>query len=87
MNYIFDIFLTEEDYIDFNVFHLSRSVYGKKHQRVLQILLAVIFAAAALINFWAEPSISASAFTINANLLFTFVNTIVMWLTVFMIYT
>ena len=33
------------------------------------------------------PSISASAFTINANLLFTFVNTIVMWLTVFMIYT
>ena len=54
MNYIFDIFLTEEDYIDFNVFHLSRSVYGKKHQRVLRILLAVIFAAAALINFWAE---------------------------------
>ena len=54
MNYIFDIFLTEEDYIDFNVFHLSRSVYGKKHQRVLRILLAVIFAAAVLINFWAE---------------------------------
>ena len=54
MNYIFDIFLTEEDYIDFNIFHLSRSVYGKKHQRVLRIMLAVIFAAAALINFWAE---------------------------------
>ena len=27
MNYIFDIFLTEEDYIDFNIFHLVRSVY------------------------------------------------------------
>ena len=33
------------------------------------------------------PDISAFAFTISANLLFTFVNTIVMWLTVFMIYT
>ena len=54
MNYIFDIFLTEEDYIDFNIFHLSRSVYGKKHQRVVRVLLAVIFVAAALINFWAE---------------------------------
>ena len=54
MNYIFDIFLTEEDYIEFNIFHLNRSVYGKKHQRVLRIVLAVIFAGAALINFWAE---------------------------------
>ena len=54
MNYIFDIFLTEQDYIDFNIFHMNRSVYGKRHQRVLRILLAVIFAAAALINFWAE---------------------------------
>lgn len=54
MNYIFDIFLTEEDYIEFNIFHLNRSVYGKKHQRVLRIMLAVIFAAAALLNFWAE---------------------------------
>ena len=54
MNYIFDIFLTEEDYIEFNIFHLSRSVYGKKHQRVLRSMLAVIFVAAALINFWAE---------------------------------
>lgn len=54
MNYIFDIFLTEEDYIEFNIFHLNRSVYGKKHQRVLRTMLAVIFAAAALLNFWAE---------------------------------
>ena len=54
MNYIFDIFLTEEDYIDFNIFHMNRSVYGKKHQRVLRSLLAVIFVAAAIINFWAE---------------------------------
>ena len=54
MNYIFDIFLTEEDYIEFNIFHVNRSVYGKKHQRVLRIMLAVIFAAAALLNFWAE---------------------------------
>lgn len=54
MRYVFDIFLTEKDYHDFNIFHMSRSVYGKKHQRMLRIILAVIFAAAALINFLAE---------------------------------
>lgn len=54
MNYIFDIFLTEEDYIEFNTFHLNNSVYGQKHRRGLRIMLAVLFAAAALINFWAE---------------------------------
>ena len=54
MNYAFDIFLTEEDYIDFNVFHMSCSAYGKKHQRMMRGLVAVIFAVAALVNFWAE---------------------------------
>ena len=54
MNYVFDIFLTEQDYIDFNVFHMTRSAYGKKHQRLLRILVAVLFTVAALINFWAE---------------------------------
>ena len=54
MNYMFDIFLTEEDYIDFNIFHMSRSAYGKKHQRLLRGMVAVIFAVAALVNFWAE---------------------------------
>ena len=54
MSYIFDIFLTEEDYIEFNIFHMNRSVYGKRHQRVLRIMIAVIFAAAALINFCAN---------------------------------
>ena len=54
MRYEFNIFLTEADYIDFNVFHMSRSAYGKKHQRLLRIMMAVIFAAAALINFWME---------------------------------
>ena len=54
MNYVFDIFLTEEDYIDFNIFHMSRSAYGKKHQRMLRGMVAVIFAVAALVNFWAE---------------------------------
>lgn len=54
MRYVFDIFLSEADYIDFNVFHLSCSVYGKKHQRVLRMMLAAIFAVAALINFLAE---------------------------------
>ena len=54
MNYVFDIFLTEADYIDFNIFHMSRSAYGKKHQRMLRGMIAVIFVAAAIINFWAE---------------------------------
>ena len=54
MNYVFDIFLTEEDYIDFNVFHMSRSAYGKKHQRLLRGMIAVIFVAAAIVNFLAE---------------------------------
>jgi hypothetical protein len=54
MNYVFDIFLTEEDYIDFNIFHMSQSAYGKKHQRMLRGMVAVIFAVAALVNFWAE---------------------------------
>ena len=54
MNYVFDIFLTEEDYIDFNVFHMSRSAYGKKHQRMLRVMVAAIFAVAALVNFLAE---------------------------------
>ena len=54
MRYELEIRTTEADYIDFNVFHLTRSPYGKRHQRVLRIMLAVIFAAAALINFWAE---------------------------------
>ena len=48
MNYVFDIFLTEEDYIDFNIFHMCRSAYGKKHQRLLRGMVAVIFAVAAL---------------------------------------
>ena len=54
MNYVFDIFLTEEDYIDFNIFHMSHSAYGKKHQRLLRGMIAVIFVAAAIINFLAE---------------------------------
>ena len=54
MNYVFDIFLTEEDYIDFNIFHMSRSAYGKKHQRLLRGMIAVIFVAAAIVNFLAE---------------------------------
>ena len=54
MNYVFDIFLTEADYIDFNIFHMSQSAYGKKHQRMLRGMIAVIFVAAAIINFLAE---------------------------------
>ena len=54
MNYVFDIFLTEEDYIDFNIFHMSRSAYGKKHQRMLRGMVVVIFVAAAIVNFLAE---------------------------------
>lgn len=54
MRYEFEIRTTEADYIDFNIFHLTRSPYGKRHKRVLRIMLAVIFSVAALINFWAE---------------------------------
>ena len=40
--------------IDFNIFHMSRTAYGKKHQRMLRGMVAVIFAVAVLVNFWAE---------------------------------
>ena len=46
MHYVFDIFLTEADYIDFNIFHMSHSAYGKKHQRMLRVMVAAIFAVA-----------------------------------------
>ena len=54
MNYVLDILLTEEDYFDFNIFHMSRSAYGKKYQRMLRGMIAVIFVAAAIVNFLAE---------------------------------
>ena len=54
MRYVFDIFLTEADYIDFNVFHLTRSDYGKRFHRRLRTMVAVIFAVAAIVNFLVE---------------------------------
>lgn len=54
MNYVFDIFLTEQDYIDFNVFHATRTPYGKRLRRGLQGMLVVLFSIAAILNFWAE---------------------------------
>ena len=54
MNYIFDIFLSEEDYLDFNIFHMTRTAYGKKHQRMLRVMVAAIFAAAILTNLLVE---------------------------------
>ena len=52
MNYIFDIFLTEEDYIEFNTFHATRTPYGKRLQRGLQGMLVVMFSIAAILSFW-----------------------------------
>lgn len=54
MNYIFDIFLTEEDYIEFNTFHATRTPYGKRLRRGLQGMLVVMFSIAAILSFWAE---------------------------------
>ena len=54
MRYVFDIFLGEGDYIDFNVFHVSRSPYGKKTHRGLRVMLLVMFAIPALLSFWEE---------------------------------
>ena len=54
MHYVFDIFLTEADYIDFNVFHATRAPYGKRLQRGLQGMLVVMFSIAAIFRFWTE---------------------------------
>ena len=54
MSYIFDIFLTEQDYIEFNTFHATRAPYGKRIQRGLRGMIAVMFSLGAIFRFWAE---------------------------------
>ena len=51
MHYVFDIFLSEEDYIDFNIFHATRTPYGKRLRRGLQGMLMAMFAIAAILVF------------------------------------
>ena len=54
MNYVFDIFLAEKDYVELHIFHLSRSAYGKKHRQLLRVMVAAIFTVAVLLSFWME---------------------------------
>lgn len=54
MHYVFDIFLTEADYIEFNTFHATRTSYGKRVQRGMRGMIVAMFSIAAILNFWAE---------------------------------
>ncbi len=52
MYFKIDVNLTDDDYIDYNIFISVRSTYGKKNLRNLRILLTMIFAMASLISFF-----------------------------------
>ncbi len=42
MNFRFNVNLTDEDYMEFNKFHLLRSTYGKKQMRTFRVLITAI---------------------------------------------
>ena len=44
MKYQFDVKLSEQDYLDFNLFHIIRSPYGKKQLKSIRLMLAIAFA-------------------------------------------
>ena len=52
MYFKIDVNLTDDDYIDYNIFISVRSTYGKKNLRNLRILLTMVFAMASLISFF-----------------------------------
>lgn len=51
MRFELQIKTTEEDFIGFNVFHTIRSVYGKQMTRRMKLLVAGMFALAAVLYF------------------------------------
>lgn len=58
MKYQFDVKLSEQDYYDFNVFHMLRSEYGKKQLKNVRITLVVALLVLCVI-FWVGEGFSA----------------------------
>ena len=58
MKYQFDVKLSEQDYLDFNIFHALRSHYGKKQLKSFRIMLTVVLVALCVI-FWVGEGFSA----------------------------
>ena len=50
MKFKFDITLNDNDYIDYNMFHMTRSHYGKKQVNGIRIIMAVIMSVYMLIT-------------------------------------
>lgn len=66
MKFRFDVKLSERDYVDYNLFHLTKSPYGKKQlfsMRVMIAVLTVLLAVMALVKngFTTEGLIQAIA--------------------------
>ena len=53
MNFKINICLTEKDYLDYNVFWMLKSPYGKKQMTSFRIIIAIGLVAAFLISFFA----------------------------------
>jgi hypothetical protein len=64
MRYKFDIHLTEEDYLDFELFHCTGSSYGKKQLRKSNLIFIGICAAATgaviLLRGWGTASFATA---------------------------
>lgn len=45
MNYKFNVTLTDKDYLDFNIFWMIKSPYGKKQMMKLRLVLLALFVA------------------------------------------
>ena len=54
MKYKFQIFMTEQDYIEFNLFHMLKSHYKTKISLFLRLLICLIFGAAILFCWFRE---------------------------------
>ncbi len=60
MHYKFDITLTDNDYLEYNLFHQLRSPYGKKAVKSIRLLLLGIFAVIMLISLYGGGFSSSS---------------------------
>lgn len=72
MKYQFDVKLSEQDYYDFNVFHMLRSEYGKKQLKNIRITLTVVLLALCVI-FWVGEGFSADTVISTIVMMATFV--------------
>ena len=52
MNFQFHVHLTDKDYVDFNIFWLTRSHYGKKQMLKYRLLIALFVSVIAFLSLW-----------------------------------